>query len=261
MNIVVFRQKSVFLVGFAIGFVAVILSVYIEDLWRSTQFCNSNSKKTFDTESEEIPIKGNLNYDTWRASLQVRVSELDADSYNYGSQSHGAKVTLESDWLASKVPVTCVVFVEKLKLAVSIQATWGERCNQLLFFSQHLSEPIIPVINLGIKYTSSWQLLCEAMNYVWKNSDTNLLSWVIFVKDDTVVVTENLRYLVAPLNSEEPHYLGHAVVLWGQAYNVAQAGFVLSRESLRRVVKKFDTSGKCTSGGKYWKKEDYYLGK
>lgn len=167
---------------------------------------------------------------------------------------------MKSEWLKNKVPITCIVFVEKLKLAATIKDTWGKHCNRLLFFSQQLADSNLSVINLGIKYTSSWQLLCEVMNYIWKRSNEIPLQWTIFVKDDTIVIPENLRYIVAPLDFREPYYLGHAVVLWGSPYNVAQAGYVLSYETLRRLMEVFDTPEKCAAGGKYWKKEDYYLG-
>jgi hypothetical protein len=169
-------------------------------------------------------------------------------------------IVLESEWLMNKVPITCIVFVEKLKLAATIKDTWGKHCNHLLFFSQQLVDLNLSIINLGIKYTSSWQLLCEVMNYIWRKRNEISLRWIIFIKDDTIVIPENLRYMVAPLDFREPYYLGHAVVLWGLPYNVAQAGYVLSYEVLNRLMNKFDTSKKCAAGGKYWKKEDYYLG-
>ena len=174
--------------------------------------------------------------------------------------SDNGKISLENEWLKHKVSITCVVFVEKLKRAATIKDTWGTHCNQLLFFSRHLSDVDLSVMNLGIKYTSSWQLLCESMNYIWKNNKGIPLDWIIFINDDTFVIPENLRYMLAPLDFREPHYLGHAVALWGLPYNVAQSGYVLSHEVLRRLITMFDTSEKCTAGGKYWKMEDYYLG-
>lgn len=152
------------------------------------------------------------------------------------------------------------MFVEKVKLAATIKDTWGKNCNGLLFFSRQLADSYPFVINLGIKYTSSWQLLCEAMNYIWKRRNDIPLQWTIFIRDDTIVIPENLRYMLAPLDFRESHYLGHAVVLWGLSYNVAQAGYVLSYQSLRKLMEIFDTPEKCAAGGKYWKKEDYYLG-
>ncbi|XP_032686769.1 glycoprotein-N-acetylgalactosamine 3-beta-galactosyltransferase 1-like isoform X2 [Odontomachus brunneus] len=150
---------------------------------------------------------------------------------------------------------------EKLKLGKSIQATWGKRCNNIYFFGHRLKNAELPVINISTKITSSWQLLCEAMNYIWSDEAVDKLKWIIFVKDDTMVIPENLRYIVAPLDHRNNYYLGHSVIMWGQPYNVAQSGYVLSRGALGKVVKMFNTSEKCAAGGKYWKKEDYYLGK
>ena len=167
---------------------------------------------------------------------------------------------MEAEWLKIKVPITCIVFIKKLKFATAIKDTWGKRCNEVLFFSQKLDHPDLSVINLGIKYTSSWQYLCEVFNYIWRKKDEMHLKWIIFVKDDTIVIPENLRLILAPLDFREPHYLGHAVILWGQSYNIAEAGYVISYESLRRLVEKFGSHEKCASSGKYWKKEDYFLG-
>ncbi|KAG5336057.1 C1GLT galactosyltransferase, partial [Acromyrmex heyeri] len=98
------------------------------------------------------------------------------------------------------------------------------------------------------------------MNYIW-NHQVDKLQWIIFVKDNTIIIPENLRYMVASLDYTHDYYLGHSVILWGQAYNVAQSGYVLSRGALNKVVQMFNSTEKCIKGGKYWKKEDYYLGK
>ncbi|OXU32125.1 hypothetical protein TSAR_002966 [Trichomalopsis sarcophagae] len=265
MNIVLLNRQSVFITGFLIGFVTVFLTKYAGRVFESPAFHKDTSKATWSL--VETWAKHSENYEDWRKNQNIRISKVDQDTLAYGPSftqiftSEKKKVILEAEWLKNRVPVTCVVFVEKLKLAIAIKDTWGKHCNNLLFFSHHLSDNYIPVINLGFKYTSSWQLLCEVMNYIWKKQNEISLQWLIFIRDDTIVIPENLRYVLAPLDYKEPHYLGHSVVLWGQPYNVAQAGFVLSYEVLRRLMKLFDTSEKCAAGGKYWKKEDYYLGK
>ncbi|KOC61640.1 Glycoprotein-N-acetylgalactosamine 3-beta-galactosyltransferase 1 [Habropoda laboriosa] len=177
------------------------------------------------------------------------------DSYLYGPDS---EEELEANWLTSKVHITCVVFVKKIKLARSIQNTWGKRCNKIYFFGQE-KDSEAPIINFQIKIVSSWQLLCESFNYIWRNNGAS--EWLIFVKDDTLVIPENLRYMLAPLNHFQDHYLGHATIMWGQPYNVADAGYVISMGVLRKLIKMFDNSEKCVTGGKYWKQEDYYLAK
>ncbi|XP_076276538.1 C1GALT1-specific chaperone 1 isoform X2 [Lasioglossum baleicum] len=194
-------------------------------------------------------------YNEWLKSENIGIGNVDLDSYLYGSKKDEE---LESDWLSSNVQVTCIVFVTKVKLARSIWNTWGKRCNNIYFFGQE-KDLLVPIITFDMKVVSSWQLLCEAFNYVWKAKKN--LEWLIMVKDDTLVVPENLRYMLAPLNHTDDHYLGHAVVLWGQPYNVANAGYVISKGVLKKLIGMFDNSEKCIAGGKYWKQEDYYLAK
>ena len=286
------KEKLVFLIGFGIGFSFALFMFLMQYPLIESPLCdnnflilwgnqNQNARRNLEKyKLEHGPSGENIkfgnwlkevsetkledhSYEKWLKSQNIQSSELDLDSYTYGSKTDEL---LESQYLMDKVRVTCVVFVEKLKLAKAAAETWGSRCNKVYFFGQHLEDSSLPVIKFKIKLTSSWQLLCESMNFVWKHSSLNEsgqgqdLEWTIFVKDDTIVLPENLRYIVAPLNHEDDHYLGHAVTLWGQAYNVAEAGYVLSKSAFRKVVKMFDNSDKCASGGKYWKKEDFYLG-
>ncbi|KAG7205163.1 hypothetical protein KM043_018257 [Ampulex compressa] len=213
--------------------------------------------ETFDTKQPE-----DIAYQKWLRQHNWKTYNINMDEYYYMEEEERntrKTIRLESEWLMTRISVTCIVFVKQLKLAKSIKATWGPRCNNIYLFGQHFNDTDIPVISIGIKLVSSWQFLCETMNYVWK--DNGALDWIIFVKDDTMVIPENLRHFVALLNHEDDHYLGHPVVMWGQPYNVAQAGYVLSKAAYRKVMQMFNNSEQCASGGKYWKKEDYYLAK
>lgn len=280
------KQTSVFLLGAAIGFVFPLLyfllkSLFVTDLthdltydedlssWQPEYYLNKKShhkeiilqywKKIKETSN----FSNSITYHTWLATQKWKLHKIDVDKYLYGPRKDITKESenVEWKWLREQVSITCVVFTEKLKLGKSIQNTWGKRCNNIYFFSHHLKDTELPVISVGIKIVSSWQLLCEAMNYIWNDKALDKLEWIIFVKDDTMVIPENLRYMVAPLDHRDDYYLGHPVILWGQTYNVAQSGYVLSRGALAKIIQMFNTTQKCILGGKYWKKEDYYLGK
>lgn len=275
------KRRFVFFMGFGIGFVLPLLFYlsrrifvtqlkYDQEPWQSEYYLDKephNEKIILQFWKKEKRTSfgyfNNIIYNTWLAEQNLRSYKIDLDKYLYGPQKKdNAKeiVSMEWNWLSKKVSVTCVVFIEKLKLEKSIQATWGKRCNNIYFFGHHLKNAELPVINISTKITSSWQLLCEAMNYIWNDEAVDKLKWIIFVRDDTMVIPENLRYIVAPLDHRNNYYLGHSVIMWGQPYNVAQSGYVLSRGALAKVVKMFNTSEKCAASGKYWKKEDYYLG-
>ncbi|KAJ8683260.1 hypothetical protein QAD02_019052 [Eretmocerus hayati] len=257
MNIVLVHRKSVFIFGFIIGFLSFILIDYFYSISKSSK----NAQKT----SLFVGPADKISYVAWKSQQYIKDSKVDLDTLVYGKQSGQkegeSRSMLEAEWLKKKIPITCVAFVERLKLAAAIKATWGKHCNKLVLFSQRPIDDTTTVITLNINYTSSWHLLCETMNYLWKKKKELPLSWTIFVKDDTIVIPENLRHVLAPLDPMEPHYLGHAIVLWSIPYNAAEAGYVLSYKVLQKLMSVFDNSQKCIAGGKYWKKEDFYLGK
>lgn len=105
------------------------------------------------------------------------------------------------------------------------------------------------------KISSSWHLLCDSIRKIPVR-----FQWAIFLYDDTFAISENVRYMVAGLNPDEGHYLGHAISFWGTRYNVGQAGYVLSRGSIQALQKQFNSTEACIAGGRFWKQEDFYLG-
>lgn len=274
------RQRSVFLIGFGTGFVFPLLLSLLRSIFRSNLIYDPKSwqpeyyldKKLY---KEEITLQhwkkektlnylNNVTYNVWLTAHNLKLYKINLDKYLYGPQEENnteRMASMEWNWLKEQISIVCVIFVEKLKLAKSIQATWGKHCNRIYFFGHHVKDTELPIININIKIVSSWQLLCEAMNHIWNDKSVDKLEWIIFVRDDTMVIPENLRYMVAPLEHTDDYYLGHPVVMWGQPYNIAQSGYVLSKGALAKIIRIFNTSEKCITGGKYWKKEDYYLGK
>ena len=86
--------------------------------------------------------------------------------------------------------------------------------------------------------------------------------WILVSPEDSYVLTENLRYYVAPLNQTTPHYIGHAMRFWGSVYNWADASYAIYWPILQRLVKeKFKSDKACDKAGKFWKNGDWYLGK
>ncbi|KAK3912055.1 Glycoprotein-N-acetylgalactosamine 3-beta-galactosyltransferase 1 [Frankliniella fusca] len=203
------------------------------------------------------------NYETWLTNQGILRKTLDFDEYLYGN-SHKQAV-LEAEFLKKKIHVLCVVFVEREKNIMAASHTWLRHCNDYVLYyakrpQDHREKNFAE--DLGVKKVqakSSWDFLCKTVLDLWEKKESKL-QWLLFVSDDMFVVPENLRRMVAQLDPNHPYYFGHAQTLWGQPFNVALAGYALSKGTVELLASNF-TFDSCPTGGKYWKKEDFYLGK
>ncbi|CAN7937408.1 unnamed protein product, partial [Ixodes hexagonus] len=142
--------------------------------------------------------------------------------------------------LKGKVRVLCWVMtqpVNHVKKARHVKATWGQRCNALLFMSS-TPEPSLPTVVLPVKESRNtlWAKTKAAFREVYKNH-LNSSDWFLKADDDTYVVLENLRYLLKDKSSSDPVYYGRRFKpFMKQGYMSGGAGYVLSREAVRRLV-------------------------
>ncbi|XP_043218919.1 glycoprotein-N-acetylgalactosamine 3-beta-galactosyltransferase 1-like isoform X2 [Amphibalanus amphitrite] len=149
----------------------------------------------------------------------------------------GDTVALE---LAKRVRVLCWVMTQPAnheKKARHVKATWGKRCNKLLFMST-VEDPELPSVKLDVEEGRNflWAKTKEAFRYVyehhWDDAD-----WFFKADDDTYAVMENMRFLLEPYPPQHPIYFGCKFKPFTkQGYMSGGAGYVLSREALRRFV-------------------------
>lgn len=208
-----------------------------------------NNKKlpteTVDTHEEK--------YEKWFQKKNLQRSYLPMDTAKYGSID---KSLLESQYLYNHVSLICVILVRKRKNAVAANNTWAKHCNKRKFIylqNEKVQKTMLPIRQEKIE--SSWHLLCDAIREI-----PTKYQWSLFLFDDMFAIPENVRKMVAGLDSDQGYYLGHAISFWGTNYNVGQAGYVLSRGSIKALQSLFNSSEACINGGRFWKQEDFYLG-
>ena len=244
-------QRSLFVCSFILG---ALFAVTVRLYQAST-----------DQFGDAEPVPGyDWAYEKWLYTTGHFSEARDPDVARYGDRSKNDssfedEIDEESEayFLYKRVNVHCLVLPTNSDTAASIKSTWGRHCNSLSFYSDKFQDDE----GLLTKITSkcSFGLLCKSLRRIM-NTDKDL-DWILVTTDDTYALPENLRYFVAPLNSSEPHYLGHAMKFWSQVYNWGDAGYTLSRAAVELVMDKFDSDEKCDKGGKYWKNGDWYLGK
>jgi len=125
-----------------------------------------------------------------------------------------------------------------------VRATWGRRCNTLLFVSDR-KDDAFPTIDItvaeGRDHLTAKTM--KAFDYVYKHH-YNDADWFMKVDDDTYVIVENLRYFLSSKNASEPVFFGHRFqTIVAQGYYSGGGGYVFSREALRRYGTRAE--GKC----------------
>jgi hypothetical protein len=194
-------------------------------------------------------------YKSWLKKQNLKFSPIPPDELSF-DQDHPHKGSTEADFLFRNVSVMCVVFVRKMSNAYAVANTWGRKCNSLHFFSE-TEDDYLNVTTFN--FMSSWSFLCQAIRHVWTEYRKDI-QWVLFAYDNLYVIPENLRYLVAMKDFNDKYYLGHNSAFWKQIYNSADAGYVLSRGSIKALMKRFNTQEMCETSRVFMKKDDYHLG-
>ncbi|OWF35764.1 Glycoprotein-N-acetylgalactosamine 3-beta-galactosyltransferase 1 [Mizuhopecten yessoensis] len=164
--------------------------------------------------------------------------------------------------LEQKVRVLCYIMTHPDNLdkkTIHVKNTWTKRCNKVLFISS-VTNVTFPTV--GVTDTEGRKHLTEktmkAFEYIYEHHIDDA-DWFLKADDDTYVVLENLRHLLEPYSPNEPVYFGHHFkTLAKQGYHSGGAGYVLSKEALRRLVINGIPSGKCTLQGS---EEDVFLGR
>ncbi|XP_050301335.1 glycoprotein-N-acetylgalactosamine 3-beta-galactosyltransferase 1-like isoform X2 [Anthonomus grandis grandis] len=161
------------------------------------------------------------------------------------NDSHHQMIDTElADKIAKKVRVLCWIMTgpaNHLTRAIHVKATWGKRCDKLIFMST-VDDPSLPSVALPVieDRPHLWGKTKRAMQYVYENY-YDKYDWFFKADDDTYTVMENLKYLLYYKNASEPVYYGCRLKLAKETeapmdFMSGGAGYVLSKEALKRFV-------------------------
>ncbi|XP_030244362.1 glycoprotein-N-acetylgalactosamine 3-beta-galactosyltransferase 1 isoform X2 [Drosophila navojoa] len=123
--------------------------------------------------------------------------------------------------LAADIRVLCMVLTcpENLELnAQHVHATWGQRCNKLIFASSENYEPlgVVKVVEPDAgSYKDLWNKTREGFRYVWQEYGDQY-DWFVKADDDTYIIMENMRRMLSVYDPAMPLYFGYQM----KRYNV-----------------------------------------
>ncbi|XP_034732933.1 glycoprotein-N-acetylgalactosamine 3-beta-galactosyltransferase 1-A [Etheostoma cragini] len=158
---------------------------------------------------------------------------------------HADEDSRVADLLYQKVRILCWVMTGPYNLqsrARHVRATWSRHCNVVVFMSSE-EDPDFPTVGLGTKEGRDqlyWKTI-RAFHYVYEHHASEA-DWFLKADDDTYVVVDNLRWILSNHTPEEPIYFGKRFKPFTkQGYMSGGAGYVLSKEALKRFVEGFRT--------------------
>ena len=171
--------------------------------------------------------------------------------------SSTGEISIVAEHLAKKIRLLCWVMTSPSNLfskARHVLATWGQRCSKTIFMTSasHRSDVgDMHVVQLPVEEGRSalWAKTKEAFKYMYL-THIDSYDWFVKADDDTYMVVENLRYLLHDKDPSLPLYMGRRFKPYvEQGYMSGGAGYVLSKEAVKRFVERALKSPECRQDG------------
>uniref|UniRef100_A0A672HBQ5 N-acetylgalactosaminide beta-1,3-galactosyltransferase n=2 Tax=Salarias fasciatus TaxID=181472 RepID=A0A672HBQ5_SALFA len=217
------------LLGFLLG--ACSMYVFLHQVWFERSY------PLLSEAQEKAAAGGGVRPTTWR--------KMGAALINVPFPQDSDEDSRVADALYQKVRILCWVMTGPYNLeskARHVKATWSRHCNIVVFMSS-VDDPDFPTVGLGTTEGRDqlyWKTI-RAFHYVHEHY-LSQADWFLKADDDTFVVVDNLRWLLSNHTPEQPVYFGKRFKPYTkQGYMSGGAGYVLSREALKRFVEGFRT--------------------
>lgn len=225
-------SRFCFVAGFAVG--TVTLYLFLQQVWFER---SRPAQQAF----EKLHQQQSLEEKMWKKDRSAL--------FNLQHPHHLDEDSRLADELYKKVRILCWVMTGPSNLekkARHVKSTWSRHCNMVIFMSS-VDDPDFPTVGLGTKEGRDqlyWKTI-RAFHYAYEHH-FNEADWFLKADDDTYVIVDNLRLVLANHTPDEPIYFGHRFKPFvKQGYMSGGAGYVLSKEALKRFVEGFK-SEKCT---------------
>ncbi|WAR15513.1 C1GLT-like protein [Mya arenaria] len=159
----------------------------------------------------------------------------------------------EAKKLFNQVRVLCWVMTSPQNLekkAFHVRATWAQRCNKLIFISS-VTNDSFPTVGIdvpeGRKHLTGKTM--KAFKYMFDHHFDDA-DWFMKADDDTYTILENLRYFLSGQIKDSPTYFGHHFkAKVKQGYFSGGAGYIISKEALRRIGDHGTNASLCRQDG------------
>ncbi|XP_054084235.1 glycoprotein-N-acetylgalactosamine 3-beta-galactosyltransferase 1 isoform X2 [Zeugodacus cucurbitae] len=191
---------------------------------------------------EYLPYVGHQHGDVNDAHNSHDMLGEEGPETDIGTHQHAYENNSIATKLHNEVRVLCWIMTNpknhKSK-ARHVKRTWGKRCNKLVFMSSAVDEELGSVaLPVQEGRNNLWAKTKEAFKYLYAHHLDDA-DWFYKADDDTYAVMENMRYLLYPYSPETPIYFGCKFKPFvKQGYMSGGAGYVLSKEAVRRFVEK-----------------------
>ncbi|KAL1494987.1 hypothetical protein ABEB36_010483 [Hypothenemus hampei] len=173
--------------------------------------------------------------------FSLRSSEVNYEITGHNESDHDIFVnSTVARELQNEIKILCWIMTgpkTHQTKAKHVKATWGKKCNILLFMSTK-EDPSLPTVVLPVieNRDNLWGKTKEAFKYVYKHY-FDQADWFYKADDDTYAIPENMRYMLYFHNNSEPIYFGFRFKpIVKQGYMSGGSGYVLSKEALKRFI-------------------------